>query len=475
MIFTVVYTGLHVFALLSITFAFEAQLDNGAKKHSKMKFANKHISFIYEGLRVLHETGLDRSELIFESHLNRDDDAGFKGDVNRETSFPLHVILQIRPADFGSSLKNFRKAIEVSLIRSISIHCPTLISVLARDPSESYDALIRRFNAAESFSKGEFLNPHNPEHVGRRGLKLIEDAEPSATSVSQIAWGVALIGWSSLIIGTTVECTFCPRRSAPDSMYCFEHSQSDCDNSNGYRTSAKQYTKYRTGKMAKRIANKEGWLLKTPKYLRRPLPMDEILRPRSTLEQSRSHIFNVYRTLEDCPRVLSRLGGASILSLNYTALIETIRATLNPFESNHIFFFRVVICFEKWFEFEEKVRHRMRGRGVNASKRVREAISMAKKGATKTEIARKLGVGQSTVSSWIKKHESFRLALMRQVGSQPTNVASKVSRQPEVPLEATFSSANIDWHNIEVPHVNSGEFQTGPFADYSFSWSPEVW
>ena len=163
--------------------------------------------------------------------------------------------------------------------------------------------------------------------------------------------------------------------------------------------------------MARKLADIEGSVVKQvhKSYcteLQLQNRMFDMLTEHRSIDSSQT-LEGIHRDLAICPLVVEKLGGNSIFNLERHELLEKIQSILNPY--------RVTLStfhdYQIWFTLEARVQPGMRGNGVKASGRMNEAITLAKLGKTKAEIAKTLGVAQSTVSSWVKKNESFASAL----------------------------------------------------------------
>lgn len=135
-------------------------------------------------------------------------------------------------------------------------------------------------------------------------------------------------------------------------------------------------------------------------------------------EQWTGNRFQLHFALKKSPRVVALLGGRKIFALSYIRLVDKIRMDLNPYTTDESLLMYVILDFETWLNLEERVQPKLRGPGKDSSRRVNRAIALAKSGKRQVEIARELGVGESTVSSWTKKHDAFAVAL-----SMPRNTA----------------------------------------------------
>lgn len=425
-----------------------------------MKFSNGSVSYLIEGLKILHQVALisghfhqpelwqfpdfnkwtpsltvggvetfDWIEKKTEQHqkkLRRMRARTVKITTHLDTYIelitPLYKALKIPYDKTSIVFENFDlQAIPAFL--HLQEKFTATFSDVAADGKESYQTLIRRFNDLVPAAKRNPVNPENVPAVIRRGLALYRESAVTRTNFNKLIWGIALIGSGSLALRETHKCSFCPRRTLPRNKFCAEHSQADTSVLG--RTRSRQAANYRSGKEACAIAKKLGLIdgveaqaygyqigiaekrIKEPRILRRASQVAEIMLPAYFTWNVTAH-WSLRYALTKSPRVQKLLNEPRLFDLTYIDMVDTIREKLNLFESDEGVLTYTVLGFEKWLECEAQAQPGVRGTGNLAAKRMDTALDLARQGKKRKEIATALGVRQSTVTLWIKK--DMRLA-----------------------------------------------------------------
>ncbi len=382
-----------------------------------MKFKIGRLRFLREGWRVLHRLATDQ-----ETSGNR-----------KVKSIPAGVeewdyceILGSLPWILGEILSKeyeyenelvLEKAIFNDLYKVLRRNLPQTFFDIS-DEEVSHKELISRFHAsAIAWQERLALNAYNPVGVARSGFKLVREAPADVSSLARIAWGIALVGWASRQLLKSRKCKFCPRRAVLSSQYCYEHGQMDLNDHD--RNASLQYQKYRTGKeawlLARRINKSHEVILSRDETSNGHTSlMLDILSPSQLTFPAALNLGHLGAALRASARVRTVLGMDKLTyPLDYHNIIKKIRDVLTPFYDREEQLPKSILSFENWFDMEERVQPKKRGTGKAASRRIRKAISMAERGYTQVDIAKKLGVRQSTVSAWKAKNEEFRRKLTR--------------------------------------------------------------
>lgn len=375
-----------------------------------MKFQKNEMSYVLAGLWIVHETAMAAG-----AHVDYDDESTqMDGEFYEKFLAPLPQILGIRTSDWAFEKAPIWFALSERLVSCINSFCPEILSEVRFRDNDKYRSLIERVEKEFSLKSEEPLNPHNPEKVAQRAFSEIRQTKRDVSSLPNIVRGLALIGWVSKNVGDHRKCSFCPAQTDREigGKYCHRHNQR---NRNGAeRTASKLYMQYRMGKNAKRLADQLGiyppseekTVLSEPSRLR---TMIRILLPNKIPDDwDKKELEKVHRLLlQFCPRVLKTLGGAAVLELGYRELAESVKEKLNPYRFNADFLQFHVYAFEVWFSLEDKVKPDVRGEGKKTQARILKARELALAGSRQVDIAKIMGVGESTVSSWAKKYKIF--------------------------------------------------------------------
>lgn len=427
-----------------------------------MKSSINKFSYVVEGLQILHSVGLMFGYFIQPDPVTINDvksySQSFAGDFGEtEQLLPLkNIIENLRPGTLntgcaskaldsylqlmnplsmamGISVFNvdlnaaqFKELLIETFLALEEVHSRTFVAVAAKNKGK-FSGLIDRFNDTTFVDAERPLNASNIVAVARSGYSLYREALGGKTDFEKLIWSIALIGWASLALSETKKCEFCPRRTSPGGQYCTEHDQTDL--SQVGRTRSAQANKYRVGKNAHAFAvqleevkkptvdkNKQKDAAHQEKgksdgdVVTRALWMSNILFP-AYLTWDVFCDEHIRLVLQHSPLVRRLIGGDAILERPYVEIVDVLRTTLNLFEIEERALPYSVGSMEEWLKCEEQVKLGVRGFGTKACARIDEAIVLARQGSTRTEIARALGVGQSTVTLWVKKSEELSTQL----------------------------------------------------------------
>jgi hypothetical protein len=272
------------------------------------------------------------------------------------------------------------------------------------------NGFIANFNTYKRCHRRPYLNDFNfrlPASIARDAWQLVLGAalDKPKPDLEMLAWGIALIGWVAAVIQNLTPCESCFRWAAPGRRYCLEHSQIGAARGTG----SERYLRYRIGRLVSKL-NKTDHGLSGVKF--DPFNSDglksqilwELLRS-NTIAKSRVEV--VRAALIKCPHTLEIVGGKAVLSFSSDKLVATLQDKLDPFEVVPESFFLKINMSEKWLEQKHVVAPGKRPLNVNTSRLVVEAIELAKRGSSVTEIAALLKVSKSAVSNWKQRYPDF--------------------------------------------------------------------
>ncbi|MFJ7565555.1 helix-turn-helix domain-containing protein [Herminiimonas sp. NPDC097707] len=381
-----------------------------------MKSTRNDLVYVLDGLFVAHEAAMAAGASVDED----DDEEESEGrptqmDGERYELFlsPLPQILGVSTETLGFDTVRIWKRLNKSLVLNISKHCPEILTEVSFYPDDTYRSLIDRVE--KSRPQAAPFNLRNLSKVAQRAFSLIREHKRCASSLPDIVIGLALIGWVLKKIKDERQCAFCPAQIAPEigGKYCHDHSQGNRNDSD--RTASKQYMKYRVGQQARRLADQRGIQLRDNRrsILSEPSHMRALIKILIANESplTTGDLDEIHHLLQQYPHALAKLGGASVLKMTYLELIECIRDRLNPYRFNESMLQFHIRSFEVWLSLEAEVLSVTRGSGKAMSKRLEEAIVLAQAGNSQADIAKNMGVTESTISNWKKKYETFRSAL----------------------------------------------------------------
>lgn len=393
-----------------------------------MKSTQNDLVYVLDGLFVVHEVAMAAGASV--DYENDDDDvedvqpAKMDGEFYELFLSPLPQILGVSTEALRFESVRVLKSLNTSLALNVRTHCPEILTAVSFYPEDTYRSLIDRIEKLRPQTTP--FNLRNLSKVAQRAFSLIREHQRCVSSLSDIVIGLALIGWVLKEIKDERQCAFCPAQIAPEigGKYCHNHSQGNRNDSD--RTASKQYMKYRVGKQARRLADQRGIQIRTNRrsILSEPSHIRALIRLllANELPLVSDELDKIQYLLQQCPHVLEKLGGLSVLEMTYPDLVECIRDGLNPYRFRESALQFHIYAFEVWLSLETEVLCITRGAGKAVPKRVEHAIVLAQAGNSQSDIAKSMGVAQSTVSSWKKKYEALRFALNSDFISNKNNI-----------------------------------------------------
>lgn len=377
-----------------------------------MKSVRNDLVYVLEGLFVVHEVAMAAGALV-DYQEEEDGPTQMDGEFYELFLSPLPQILGISTKDLGFDTALIWKTLNNNLVLSIRERCPEILTAVSFYPGDTYRSLIDRIEKLRPQTAP--LNLRNLPKVAQRAFSLIKEHKRCVSALPDVVTGLALMGWVLKEIKGERECALCPAQIDPEigGKYCHNHSQGNRNGSD--RTASKQYMKYRVGRQARRLADQRGIQLRTMKrsVLSEPSNIRTLIKLllANELSLASNDLDKVRHLLQQCPRVLEKLGGNSVLEMKYRDLTECIRDGLNPYRFNETALQFHIYAFEVWLSLEAEVLSVKRGKGKAMATRIEEAIALAQAGNSQVDIAKCMGVAESTVSSWKKKYEALRFAL----------------------------------------------------------------
>ena len=239
------------------------------------------------------------------------------------------------------------------------------------------------------------------------GWSLINDNLQFKDRYTALFWGLALIGWVSVIHSQVRVCKLCFRWTFYGSDHCFLHSQSKLLN----LSQTQAHSRYRVAKQNRKFVKKEKFLTGYPHPVLVPSHRHSLIAECIFFDSySESQMSEVYETLNICPLALSYLGGSAIFAMESRKLISHIRRFINPLEYFFVGLLVSIVYTEAELSLEKRTAGRPKGQSHTTSQLVDKAIELVILGSTKTEIATKLNIGKSTLSNWIKRYPRLEQA-----------------------------------------------------------------
>ena len=272
-------------------------------------------------------------------------------------------------------------------------------------------AQFSELRARTQFSGAPVYVPADPASVVRFGYWLVTARSRTETfPIVPILWGLALIGAGWRDKGTRGYCEFCYRHAHPGSRFCPLHRQV----ARGEETAAQAYVRYRKGRQTTALdAARNG----ADRSFAKSVIVDHetgrqslatILFPMAPLDGWARERKELIAALEMAPRVLKLIGGTHCFTFRYETLVARLRKHIDPCNYDDFMWWAVVWRAEQWLALEATPSSRKRGKGKVTQALVTQAIKMAEAGAANGQIASKLGVAPSTVSSWVRRYPEFR-------------------------------------------------------------------
>lgn len=378
-----------------------------------MKSARNDLIYVLDGLFVVHEVAMGAGASV--DYEDDDEDvqpAKMDGEFYELFLSPLPQILGVSTEALSFETVRILESLNTSLVLNVRKHCPEILTAVSFYPDDTYRSLIDRVEKLRPQTAP--FNLRNLSKVAHRAFSLIREQKRCVSALPDIVIGLALIGWVLREIKDERQCAFCPAQIAPEigGKYCHNHSQGNRNDSD--RTASKQYMKYRVGKQARLLADQRGIqvrskrrsILSEPSHIRALIKI--LLANELPLESD--DLDKIQHLLQQCPRVLEKLGGLTVLEMKYPDLVECIKDELNPYRFRESALQFHIYAFEVWLTLEAEVLPVKRGTGKAMPKRIEEAIALAKSGNSQADVAKNMGVTESTISSWKNKYEALRFA-----------------------------------------------------------------
>lgn len=249
--------------------------------------------------------------------------------------------------------------------------------------------------------KTERINFSDPLYTATIGWDLVKRASSPNGNMDQFLWGLGLIGWVAVVYIQLRVCKFCFRWAVPDSLFCFQHSQST---SLGISRS-EAYSQYRKGREVYELIKKDGRYSPTTDseefaFIQSRLVLADYL---FFNHPSAEECSELRELLQSAPSVLQRLGGEEhIAKMNDLDLFTHIRTTINPLFLSIELWGMMLVMAAIYFSYEDQIPERARGRPQKVVLR-KQIIDLAKSGLKPSEVASKLEMSKSSLSNWIKR------------------------------------------------------------------------
>jgi hypothetical protein len=381
-------------------------------ENSKCKVSMKK-SFMAEGWAALHQAVLnagaefdywppDYPELKNRSYID--------GAQYAALLAPLLYLTNVDTEALGLRSTAVKKAVWRWIRRSGKANAPLLWGTLVCIKSRS--ALLAEFgafNTSRQLAGIPCSVSRNPVALVRFGFRLITEGKMRGEHpIVPILWGLAIIG---AVWGERLKCGYCKlcfRRSRPGKPYCSFHTQRGATKKK--RSAA--YLCYRRGRLAKSLAENRGneanlTIDMMLRYSNMRLTLSNVLFPMKPCDGWESEREMLVYSLERSPRVVKEARLSGFYNMPYKKIIRHLRKYIDPDEwSDETWEWRVSQA-EIWFSLEGEVSPGKRGRGRKTAMLVQEAIRLASAGMRKGEIAIRLGVSASTISTWMKRYQEF--------------------------------------------------------------------
>lgn len=376
-----------------------------------MKSVQNDLMYVLDGLYVAHEVAMAAGASV--DYADDDEPTKMDGEFYELFLSPLPQILGVSTEALSFETVRILKSLNTSLVLNVRKHCPEVLVAVSFYPDDTYRSLIDRVEKLRPQTAP--FNLRNLSKVAHRAFSLIREHKRCVSALPDIVIGLALIGWVLREIKDERQCAFCPAQIAPEigGKYCHNHSQGNRNDSD--RTASKQYMKYRVGRQTRLLADQRGIqvrskrrsILSEPSHIRALIKI--LLANESSLASD--DLDKIQHLLQQSPRVLEKLGGLTVLEMTYPDLVECIRDELNPYRFRESALQFHIYAFEVWLSLEAEILSVTRGAGKALPKRIEEAIVLAQSGNSQVDIARSMGVAESTVSSWVKKNLTLSSAL----------------------------------------------------------------
>lgn len=198
------------------------------------------------------------------------------------------------------------------------------------------------------------------------------------------------------LVTRTVQCKFCFRWARPGSRYCFEHTLSGPgqfarERQRRYAAAAEIAHRFKTMPEARRVAPSLN-VGQTRTLMARLLLG-------SVAPKEDARLLRISQALRRSPKLLAALG-QDLAQIPPRLLHAELRLRLDPLEWRLGGWLAKIRAAEAWYSLSPGTR----GRGRATTERMQDAVRLARRGLSKSEVARKLGLSASAVSRWFQRH-----------------------------------------------------------------------
>jgi hypothetical protein len=255
------------------------------------------------------------------------------------------------------------------------------------------------------------FNSANSASVLQHAKQLIDAASsaPVGAKALDVAWGLALIGYTCEILYRTIFCAVCFRRQGNGKSLCEQHSrQMQSDDKAEFNDNYWKAAKLKVFLLQKGEWPQEHLNLTGDDFFRFGFYHAQLF---SALECDISDLrHRICSALDQSPKTKARCFPDGC-GLNLDTILKRLRQTLDPEESLETYW-PWKIQFAELLE-TSAIPHRdlKRGTGSKANERITCAIRLAKDGASIPQIAKTLGVDRTAVYYWRKRSAELRAAM----------------------------------------------------------------
>lgn len=303
-------------------------------------------------------------------------------------------------------LTDLKHQLEANLLKER----PDLVPVCRKKPvrldAAALVKLIRRVQAArEKFARDTLLDREvddlapSPQRLARAAYAVLkarrEDLHVEALDVD----AVLLLGAVRAALVTRMQlCWFCFRWALPGNRYCLKHTLSGVDASAAHAkqrryAAAAEIAQAFKATPAARALDRRLNITQTTTGLAKVLLG-------AAIPNEETQLLRIKRKLSASPNLLTALG-KDVVHVAPVALQTELRRRLDPLEWRLGGWLPKIKAAEVWYSLQPGVR----GRGRATRERMEQALRLARRGLSKSEVARKLELSPSAISKWLKRHQ----------------------------------------------------------------------